>query len=50
MFNYKKLDRLEQQEESRDVLKEYKSGVMDPSRLVARMERSTMGKKRKNNK
>lgn len=50
MFNYKKLDRLEQQEESRDVCKEYKSGVMDPSRIVARMERSTMGKKRKKNK
>ena len=50
MYNYKKLDRLEQLEESRGVCKEYKSGVMDPSRIVARMERSTMGrKKRKGN-
>jgi uncharacterized protein (UPF0335 family) len=47
MFNYKKLDRLEQQEESRGICQEYKQGVTDPSRIVARMERSTMGRKKK---
>ena len=45
MFNYKKLDQLEREEESRVVCQEYKSGMMDPSRIVARMERSTMSKK-----
>jgi hypothetical protein len=49
MYHYKKLDQLERQEESREVCYEYKSGVMDPSRLVAKMERSTKNKKIKNN-
>jgi hypothetical protein len=47
MFNYKKIDKLERQDESRGVCKEYKSGVMDPSRLVAKMERSTLYKKKR---
>jgi hypothetical protein len=41
MYHYRKLDQLERQEESRGVCLEYKSGVMDPSRYVAKMERST---------
>jgi hypothetical protein len=40
MFNYKKLDKLEMIEESKGVYQEYKSGVMDPSRMVAKMERN----------
>lgn len=47
MYHYRKLDLLERQEESRGVCQEYKSGVMDPSRYVARMERSTLSKKNK---
>ncbi len=48
MYNYKKLDQLEMQEESKGICKEYKSGVMDPSRMVAKMERSTkhLGKRK----
>lgn len=48
MYNYKKLDKLEMIEESKGVCKEYKSGVMDPSRMVAKMERSARhgGKKK----
>lgn len=47
MYHYKKLDQLERQEESRGICQEYKSGVMDPSRYVARMERNAVGKKSK---
>lgn len=47
MYNYKKLDKLEMIEESKNVCQEYKSGVMDPSRLVAKMERSTRLNKRR---
>ena len=46
MYNYKKLDKLEMIEESKNICREYKSGVMDPSRLVAKMERSTKISKR----
>jgi hypothetical protein len=38
IFEYKKLDRQQNLEESKVVTKEYKSGVMDPSRIVARLE------------
>jgi len=41
MYNYKKLDKLEMIQESKGICQEYKSGVMDPSRIVAKMERST---------
>jgi len=38
IFEYKKLDRQENREESKVVTKEYKSGMMDPARIVARLE------------
>ncbi len=47
MYNYKKLDKLEMIEESKGVCQEYKSGVMDPSRLVAKMERSSYVNRRR---
>jgi len=46
IYQYKKLDLIERQKESRLVGKEYKSGIIDPSRLVAKMERSTMRRKK----
>lgn len=47
IYQYKKLDKYETQEESKFITKEYKSGVRDPARIVARMEKSTTSKKRK---
>ena len=35
-FTYKQEDQKENEVELRNVLKEYKSGIMDPARLVAR--------------
>eukprot|EP00347_Sterkiella_histriomuscorum_P011478 403372302 len=47
IYQYKKLDKYETQEESKNITKEYKSGVRDPARIVARMEKSTIGKRNK---
>ncbi|CDW90698.1 UNKNOWN [Stylonychia lemnae] len=46
IYQYKKLDKQQMIEESKFITQEYKSGVRDPARIVARMEKSTTSKKK----
>ena len=46
IYKYRKIDKEEKYEESKAITKEYKSGVRDPSRIVARMEKSTTNRRK----
>ncbi len=46
IYQYRKKDKLEKYEESKEITKEYKSGVRDPSRIVARMEKRTTNRRK----
>lgn len=47
IFQYKMNDRLEFEEETRQVTREYKMGALDPTKDMSKFEQKQMFKKRK---
>ena len=45
-YKYRQLVTKQVMEDSKEVTQEYRSGVMDPARIVAKMEKSSTNRKR----
>lgn len=45
LYDYKMIDEQHKKEESKKITREYKSGVIDPSSIVARCERRAVKSK-----